>query len=284
MTQNHSLKHRARLEAKITGDKYAVVLEKIKARMLEPTLKNLLSDSDYSLFSKYLDSNHSEGLTLFSGQAGTGRTILLGAALKYQDETRTNERVVVIDNGELREWPYSSSLLLEEFNDTIAQQDNNIVYFKEKSSATQRDWIRSALRMRPDRIIVGEIREESAFRELAIANMTGHETMTTVYSSTSLTDLVHYIGQENRAFEVIEIIQHKKIRIQNIGSVYMYAIVSLSKEALILLRAGDDKGLEALLASHGIKTMKAKIEDLINQGVLSISAGPSNEANYFTAS
>ena len=286
MTQNHSLKHRARLEAKITGDKYTIVLEKIKARMLEPTLKNLLSDSDYSLFSKYLDSRHGNGLTLFSGRSGTGRTTLLGVAIKYQDESRPNERAVVLDNGELGEWPYSPALLLEEFEDTIAQDQeySNIIYFKESLSVTQKEWISKALRMRPHRLIIGEVREASAFTELALTSMRGHEAMTTVHSSTSLTDLVHYIGQENRVFEAFEVIQHKKIHVENIGNVYMYAVVSLSTEALALVRAGDDNGLEALLASRGIKTMKAKIEDLVSRGILSIPAGPSSEVDYFTAS
>ncbi len=108
--------------------------------------------------------------TLVSGGAGTGKTTLLNAMSAYIPAT---ERIVTIeDPTELRlQQPHTVSL--------EARPPN----LEGKHEVTQRDLVRNALRMRPDRIIVGEVRGAEAFDMMQAMN-TGHEgSLTTVHAN-----------------------------------------------------------------------------------------------------
>ena len=99
---------------------------------------------------------------VIGGGTGSGKTTFLGALSEYIPE---DERVITIeDNAELR-----------------LQGIENLVRLEAKAanragapSVSIRDLIRTALRMRPDRIIVGEVRGEEAVDMLQALN-TGHE-------------------------------------------------------------------------------------------------------------
>ena len=108
--------------------------------------------------------------TVISGGAGTGKTTLLNSLSAYIPAT---ERVVTIeDPTELRlQQPHVVSL--------EARPPN----LEGKHDVTQRDLVRNALRMRPDRIIVGEVRGSEAFDMMQAMN-TGHEgSLTTVHAN-----------------------------------------------------------------------------------------------------
>ena len=108
--------------------------------------------------------------TIVSGGTGTGKTTLLNALSAYLPAT---ERIVTIeDPTELRlQQPHVVSL--------EARPPN----LEGKNEVTQRDLVRNALRMRPDRIIVGEVRGPEAFDMMQAMN-TGHEgSLTTVHSN-----------------------------------------------------------------------------------------------------
>ena len=108
--------------------------------------------------------------TLVSGGTGTGKTTLLNAMSAYLPAT---ERIVTIeDPTELRlQQPHVVSL--------EARPPN----LEGKHDVTQRDLVRNALRMRPDRIIVGEVRGGEAFDMMQAMN-TGHEgSLTTVHAN-----------------------------------------------------------------------------------------------------
>ncbi len=110
--------------------------------------------------------------TLVSGGTGTGKTTLLNAMSAYIPAT---ERIVTIeDPPELRlQQPHVVSL--------EARPPN----LEGKHDVTQRDLVRNALRMRPDRIIVGEVRGGEAFDMMQAMN-TGHEgSLTTVHANSS---------------------------------------------------------------------------------------------------
>ncbi|WP_309868012.1 CpaF family protein [Desmospora profundinema] len=107
---------------------------------------------------------------IISGGTGSGKTTLLNALACFIPE---NERIVTIeDMAELR-IPHGHVAGME-------ARPSNV---EGKGEVTIRQLVRNALRMRPDRIIVGEVRGSEAFDMLQAMN-TGHEgSLTTVHSN-----------------------------------------------------------------------------------------------------
>lgn len=107
---------------------------------------------------------------LISGGTGSGKTTLLNAMSASIDE---KERIITIeDSAELQ--------LQQEHVGRLETRPENI---EGKGEVTQRDLVKNALRMRPDRIIIGEVRGGEAFDMLQAMN-TGHEgSMTTVHAN-----------------------------------------------------------------------------------------------------
>lgn len=103
-----------------------------------------------------------------------------------------DERIITIeDNLELRLHPKRDVVALE------ARRSHQ----GEKGSITIRDLVRNSLRMRPDRIVVGEVRDGSAYDMLQAMN-TGHEgSMTTVHANDAygaidrLVNLISQVGE-----------------------------------------------------------------------------------------
>lgn len=107
---------------------------------------------------------------IISGGTGSGKTTLLNALACFIPE---NERIVTIeDMAELR-IPHGH----------VAGMEGRPANVEGKGEITIRQLVRNALRMRPDRIIVGEVRGSEAFDMLQAMN-TGHEgSLTTVHSN-----------------------------------------------------------------------------------------------------
>lgn len=109
---------------------------------------------------------------LISGGTGSGKTTLLNAISSFIDE---RERIVTIED--------SAELQLQQ--EHIARLETRPANIEGKGEITQRDLVRNALRMRPDRIIIGEVRAGEAFDMLQAMN-TGHDgSMTTVHANTA---------------------------------------------------------------------------------------------------
>ena len=99
---------------------------------------------------------------VIGGGTGSGKTTFLGALSNYIPK---DERIITIeDNAELKIQGIANLVRLE----AKAANGNG------SPAITIRDLIRSALRMRPDRIIVGEVRGQEAVDMLQALN-TGHE-------------------------------------------------------------------------------------------------------------
>jgi pilus assembly protein CpaF len=109
---------------------------------------------------------------LISGGTGSGKTTLLNVLSKHIPE---GERVVTIeDAAELR--------LQREHVVRLETRPPNI---EDRGEVTQRDLLKNTLRMRPDRIIVGEVRGAETLDMLQAMN-TGHDgSMTTVHANNS---------------------------------------------------------------------------------------------------
>jgi len=108
---------------------------------------------------------------LISGGTGSGKTTLLNAMSAAIDE---HERIVTSED--------SAELQLQQRH--VARLETRPANIEGKGEVTQRDLVKNALRMRPDRIIVGEVRAGEAFDMLQAMN-TGHDgSMTTVHANT----------------------------------------------------------------------------------------------------
>ena len=98
---------------------------------------------------------------LISGGPGSGKTTLLNAISNFIPK---NERIITLEDSAELQLQLPHVLRLE-------TRPPNI---EDKGEVTLRDLVRNALRMRPDRIIVGEVRGGEAFDMLQAMN-TGHE-------------------------------------------------------------------------------------------------------------
>jgi len=97
---------------------------------------------------------------LISGGAGTGKTTLLNALAKFMPQ---NQRVVVIEDTSELQLEMSNLVRLE------ARREQPGV-----PAVTIRDLLKATLRLRPDRIVLGEIRGAEAY-DLLVALNTGHQ-------------------------------------------------------------------------------------------------------------
>lgn len=114
---------------------------------------------------------HSRMTTIISGGTGTGKTTMLNALSAFISE---KERIITIeDAAEL-------ALHIPHVGRMETRPANN----EGSGEIKQRDLVKNALRMRPDRVILGEVRGEEAFDMLQAMN-TGHEgSMATIHSNT----------------------------------------------------------------------------------------------------
>jgi pilus assembly protein CpaF len=108
---------------------------------------------------------------LISGGTGSGKTTMLNAMSAFIDN---RERIVTIED--------SAELQLQQSH--IVRLETRPANIEGKGEVAQRDLVKNSLRMRPDRIIVGEVRAGEAFDMLQAMN-TGHDgSMTTVHANT----------------------------------------------------------------------------------------------------
>ena len=107
---------------------------------------------------------------VISGGTGTGKTTLLNA---LSDSIPEDERLITIED--------AAELQLQQLH--VGRLETRPPNAEGKGEVRQRDLVKNALRMRPDRIIIGECRGDEAFDMLQAMN-TGHEgSMTTVHAN-----------------------------------------------------------------------------------------------------
>ncbi|RUU93816.1 MULTISPECIES: CpaF family protein [unclassified Mesorhizobium] len=108
---------------------------------------------------------------LVSGGTGSGKTTLLNALSSY---IPSKERLITIED--------AAELQLQQPH--VGRLETRPPNVEGRGEVRQRELLKNALRMRPDRIIVGEVRGEEAFDMLQAMN-TGHEgSMTTIHANT----------------------------------------------------------------------------------------------------
>ena len=134
---------------------------------------------------------------LVSGSTGAGKTTLVNLLLR--EFISQDERLIVI----------------EDTQELIVEQSRHVIRLltrppsiERKGEVTLRDLVRLSLHLRPDRIIIGEVRGEEAFHFLHAIN-TGHEgSMCTVHATDnedalSRLEMLSLMGQSNIDYNVI---------------------------------------------------------------------------------
>ncbi|MBI1415880.1 MAG: CpaF family protein [Limimaricola sp.] len=109
---------------------------------------------------------------IVSGGTGSGKTTTLNALSSFIDNS---ERILTIED--------TAELQLQQTH--VGRMESRPANVEGKGAVSQRDCLRNALRMRPDRIIVGETRGEEVIDMLQAMN-TGHDgSMTTIHANSA---------------------------------------------------------------------------------------------------
>jgi pilus assembly protein CpaF len=114
---------------------------------------------------------------LITGGTGSGKTTLLNILSRYISD---DERIVTIED--------SAELQLQQPH--VVRLETRPPNIEGKGQITQRDLVRNSLRMRPDRIVVGEVRGDEVLDMLQAMN-TGHDGSLTTLHSNGPRDALH---------------------------------------------------------------------------------------------
>ncbi|GAA4493627.1 CpaF family protein [Gluconacetobacter tumulicola] len=140
---------------------------------------------------------------IVSGGTGAGKTTLLNALSRLID---SGERVITIED--------AAELQLQQPH--VVRLETRPANLEGRGEIAQRELMRNALRMRPDRIIIGECRGQEAFDMLQAMN-TGHDgSMSTVHANTTrdaLTRIENMVQMGNMALPL------HAIRTQIVGAI-----------------------------------------------------------------
>jgi pilus assembly protein CpaF len=132
---------------------------------------------------------------IISGGTGSGKTTLLNALSSY---IPPDERIITIED--------AAELQLQLPH--VARLETRPANAEGKGELRQRELVKNALRMRPDRIVIGECRGDEAFDMLQAMN-TGHEgSMTTVHANSprdSIKRLEQMVGMAGTAMTIASI-------------------------------------------------------------------------------
>lgn len=142
------------------------------------TMDSLISMNSISkAAAEYLKDAVENGYNiLVSGGTGSGKTTFLNVLSSFIPQ---KERVITIED--------SAELQLQNLPNIVRMETRN-ANVEGCREITIRDLIKSSLRMRPDRIIVGEVRSKEAIDMLQSVNV-GHSAMTTVHAN-SVKDVI----------------------------------------------------------------------------------------------
>lgn len=114
---------------------------------------------------------HAKLNIVISGGTGSGKTTLLNILSSFLGE---EERIITIED----------AAELKLYQKHVISLETRLTNYEGEGEVTIRDLVRNSLRMRPDRIIVGEVRGKEAFDMMQAMN-TGHEgSITTLHANT----------------------------------------------------------------------------------------------------
>jgi pilus assembly protein CpaF len=167
--------------------------------------------------------------SLVTGGTGSGKTTLLNILSRYIPE---GERIVTIED--------SAELQLQQPH--IVRLETRPPNIEGKGTITQRDLVRNALRMRPDRIVVGEVRGDEVLDMLQAMN-TGHDGSLTTLHANGPRDALHRL--ENLVLMAGHTLPDKAIREQIASALEVVVHVSrMSDGSRKILSISEIVGME----------------------------------------
>ena len=166
---------------------------------------------------------------LITGGTGSGKTTLLNILSRYIPE---GERIVTIED--------SAELQLQQPH--VVRLETRPPNIEGRGQITQRDLVRNALRMRPDRIVVGEVRGDEVLDMLQAMN-TGHDGSLTTIHSNGPRDALHRL--ENLVLMAGHALPDKAIREQVASALQIIVHVSrVSDGSRKVLSIAEITGME----------------------------------------
>jgi pilus assembly protein CpaF len=181
---------------------------------------------------------------LIAGGTGAGKTTLLNMLSSYIPE---GERIITIED--------AAELQLDHEN--LVRLETRMANVEGQGSVRQRQLVINSLRMRPDRIIIGEVRGDEAFDMLQAMN-TGHEgSMCTIHANSprdALTRLENMVAMTNLNFP------DKSVRQQIAAAITLVVQVSrLSDGTRKVTNISEITGVdESVISMHEIFTFQKK--------------------------
>ncbi|HET9326748.1 MAG TPA: CpaF family protein [Candidatus Eisenbacteria bacterium] len=171
---------------------------------------------------------------LITGGTGSGKTTLLNIMSRY---IPNEERILTIED--------SAELQLQQPH--VVRLETRPPNIEGKGMINQRDLVRNALRMRPDRIVVGEVRGDEVLDMLQAMN-TGHDgSMTTIHSN-GPRDALHRI--ENLVLMAGHQLHEKAIREQIASALELIVHVSrLADGTRRILAVSELMGMEGTVVT-----------------------------------
>lgn len=166
---------------------------------------------------------------IVSGGTGSGKTTLLNALSRFID---FGERVITVED--------AAELQLQQPH--VVRMETRPASLEGRGEVTQRDLVRNALRMRPDRIIIGEVRSAEAFDMLQAMN-TGHDgSMSTIHSNNAkdaITRIENMVQMGSMSLPL------SAIRTQIVGAVDLIVQIGRQRDGVRrIVQVSDVVGLE----------------------------------------
>jgi pilus assembly protein CpaF len=166
---------------------------------------------------------------IISGGTGSGKTTLMNALSRLIDH---GERIITVED--------AAELQLQQPH--VVRLETRPPSLEGKGEVTQRDLMRNALRMRPDRIIIGEVRGAEAFDMLQAMN-TGHDgSMSTIHANTTrdaVTRIENMVQMGNMGLPA------RAIRTQIVGAVNLIIQLERHRDGIRrITQVTDVAGLE----------------------------------------
>lgn len=195
---------------------------------------------------------------MIGGGTSSGKTTFLNALSEYISK---DERIITIeDSRELKILDNDNWISLE------SRQPNS----SNKGAITIKDLIKNSLRMRPDRIIVGEVRSDETLDMLQAMN-TGHDgSLSTAHANSSKDMISRLETMVLRSSENIPIEAVKRMINSSIEIIIQLKRVSLSKRRVIeiseVLQDENGKTVINIIFKYDYKSDKLKkVGNLINE-------------------